>query len=98
MIVLIKLGVILPNILLPIWLFLINHPYRLVKNSSKIFLVLSIVSVIVTMPIYMLVTLKYWILLLFFAPILFRVLEILLNKTGLINKFFLDNGSVKFKC
>lgn len=59
---------------LPLWVFILNHPFRIYRFLSKMFILLTIAGIFVGTPIYLVILLKKWTLLVLPFPILFRLI------------------------
>lgn len=78
-----QLSLILPNLLLPFFIMLLKHPLKSVSKISRFFSCLSIVVIVASIPMFILIKLKYWTFLLLLIPILFRAMEVVINKIQL---------------
>ncbi|QUH19269.1 hypothetical protein [Alkaliphilus sp. B6464] len=79
--------VFLPAILLPIFIMIMYHPDKYIKRVFEILTIATVIYITVGAPVLILIELKYWALLFIVLPVIFRVLEILINKFE-IHKYF----------
>lgn len=86
-------GLLIPTLLLPVFILLNKHPVKGIRVLSVILLFLDILIIIGFVPIYVLIELKFWVLLYLIIPLIFRLLSFLTDKMDITN----DNRKVIIK-
>ncbi|PFT51726.1 hypothetical protein [Priestia megaterium] len=81
----IHLGFILPILLLPFFIFINNHPIKVIRFISKILISISIIMIIVIVPLYSAYSLGYKTLIIPAIPLLSRLVTWLMEKAKLFN-------------
>ncbi|MDT0150420.1 hypothetical protein Q9R38_28295 [Priestia aryabhattai] len=81
----IHLGFILLVLLLPFFIFINNHPIKVIRFISKVLISISIIMIIVIVPLYSAYSLGYKTLIIPAIPVLSRLVTWLMEKAKLFN-------------
>ncbi|MEW9701938.1 hypothetical protein [Paenibacillus sp. SI8] len=73
-------GFILPSLLLPFFILLWEHPFKIIRFFAKLFLIVALLVIIAVIPVYVFVQLKFWVLLVGVIPLMFRFLTVVLER------------------